>query len=246
MTNDKDKDAIFAKPVENIEDFRFDEAVATVFDDMINRSVPGYSSVIAATGALADLYIDEDGVCYDLGCSLGATSLSILQHCQDKRFTLIAVDNAQAMINKARQVLVPGHDGIEVKLICEDIRNVDIQNASVVVLNFVLQFIDPEERENLLTQIFSGLRAGGCLIISEKVKFGGPEQQQYFEHQHYQFKKSQGYSDLEISQKRSALEEVLVPEGTDDHLSRLRHVGFSNPRLWFQDLCFASFLAFKQ
>lgn len=246
MITDKDKDHIFSDPVENIEDFCFDESVARVFDDMISRSVPGYRSIVAATGALAGQFIQENSHCYDLGCSLGATSLSILQHCKDRTYTLVAIDNAQAMIDQAAKVLCPAPDEVDVQLVCDDIRNIKVENASVVVLNFVLQFIKPEERQDMLEGLISGMRKDSCLILSEKIRFDNQEQQLYFENLHYKFKKLQGYSDLEISQKRTALEQVLVPDTVKVHFSRLKEAGFVKPCVWFQDLNFISLCAFKE
>jgi tRNA (cmo5U34)-methyltransferase len=237
------KDSLYANPLGSIPAFSFDEKVAAVFPDMIQRSVPGYSAIISGIGLLAGKFCREGSCCYDLGCSLGAGSLSMLQHIQAHDFRIIAVDSSAAMIERFRQNLPPDCEKIE--LICGDILDMDIQSASMVVLNFTLQFIPLAERDSLLARIYQGLLPGSILILSEKLAFENARQQSLQMDLHHLFKKAQGYSDLEISQKRTALEEVLIPETFDTHQYRLLKAGFSSVAVWFQYFNFASMIALK-
>lgn len=243
MTAPTPKDQLYVKPLDTIEDFVFDEQVADVFPDMLLRSIPGYRHIIHNIGILGAEYAQANTTLYDLGCSLGAATLS-MAHRIDFANPVIAVDNAEAMVRQCRQRIKQGK-AKNVEVLCADIRAVDISNASVVVMNFTLQFIPPEEHLKLLQKIFRGLVPGGCLILSEKIVFDDPEEAQFNEAMHHAFKRANGYSDLEISQKRTALEKVLVCDSLPGHQQRLRQAGFAKHHVWFRCFNFASMIAIK-
>ena len=238
-------DAIYAAPLNTIIDFKFDERVVAVFPDMIQRSVPGYGMIVSTIGILAGKYAQAGSHCYDLGCALGAVSLAMRQRITAPDCHIISVDNSPAMIERGRELLaldtVPT---IPVTMICADLQDVTIENASVVVLNFTLQFIPPAERLALIQRIYTGLKPGGVFILSEKIAFREPERQHFHEELHHDFKRANGYSDLEISQKRTALEKVMIPETLACHQERLQAAGFSSSELWFQCFNFVSLVAF--
>jgi tRNA (cmo5U34)-methyltransferase len=239
------KDSIYAYPVGEISAFRFDEKVVRVFPDMIARSVPGYSTIITAIGLLANRYAQPNSYCYDLGCSLGAATLAIRDQLEADNCRIIAVDNSEAMVKKFQETLTNLPSRIPVDLLCSDIRDIAICNASVVVLNFTLQFVPINDRLVLLEKIYHALLPGGVLILSEKLTSDDERQNALQTEMHQLFKKAQGYSDLEISQKRTALENVLVPETFSQHQQRLKQAGFSSAEIWFQYFNFASLIAFK-
>lgn len=240
-----DKDSLYANPLGEISAFQFDEAVVKVFPDMIQRSVPGYGAIISAIGLLAGRFARENSVCYDLGCSLGAASLAMRRHIAVENCRIVAVDCSKAMVEQCRRNL-PAAEGLaDVEVRCADIRDIAISNASVVVLNFTLQFIPLADREAFLASIYNGLLPGGILILSEKLAFDDARQQALQTDMHHLFKKAQGYSELEISQKRSALENVLIPETFVAHQQRLKSLGFSSVEVWFQYFNFASMIALK-
>ncbi|MEI7797088.1 MAG: carboxy-S-adenosyl-L-methionine synthase CmoA [Methylococcaceae bacterium] len=241
------KDSLYSQPLGEVNGFAFDENVAQVFPDMIQRSVPGYQTIIAAIGLLAGRFARPHSVCYDLGCSLGAASFAMRQNITVENCKIIAVDNSSAMLARLENLLEQEtlRYSTVIELQCADIRDVKIENASVVVLNFTLQFLAVEDREKLLAKIYAGLLPNGALIISEKLAFEDERQQALQIDLHHAFKKAQGYSALEISQKRTALENVLIPETFAQHQQRLQSVGFSSTELWFQYFNFSSFIALK-
>jgi len=256
MTDSRDK--IYATPQLDIAGFRFDQAVASVFPDMIKRSVPGYKTIIAMTGTLAERYVQPNSRCYDLGCSLGASSISMRHHIQQPGCEIISVDNSEAMLKQCQAVLKQDqsnsqHSPVElssiehtpVELVCGNVEDIPIVNASMVVLNFTLQFIPLEQRAKLLHKIADGLLPGGVLVLSEKVAFTDQQHHELMIDLHHNFKRANGYSDLEISQKRSSLEDVLIPETLEVHRQRLRQAGFSSVDVWFQCFNFASLIALK-
>ena len=237
-------DRLFAEPLAEIAGFRFDRRVAAVFPDMIRRSVPGYETIVAMTGTLAERYAQPGTRCYDLGCSLGASTLALRGGLGDRDCTIVAADNAPAMIDRCRAMLAADQGSAPVELHCADIRSLAIDNASLVVLNFTLQFVPPAERVALIRRIRAGLVPGGVLVLSEKIAFADAALDQLMTELHHTFKRANGYSELEIAQKRTALETVLIPETLDTHRMRLRDSGFSAADVWFQCFNFASLLAF--
>lgn len=243
-------DTLYARKAA-VSDFVFDQRVVNVFPDMINRSVPGYGTIVHMTGQLAERYAKPDSQCYDLGCSLGAATFSMAKRVQGDNINIIAVDSSQAMVGKLaslvenerlveRETLAP-----TVTVVHDDILNVDISRASVVVLNFTLQFIPLSLRELLFQKIYAGMLPGGILILSEKITFADQNHSELVNDMHHYFKKTNGYSDLEIAQKRSALENVLLPETVEQHFVRLNECDFKNANLWFQCFNFISLIAFK-
>ncbi|MBK8186215.1 MAG: carboxy-S-adenosyl-L-methionine synthase CmoA [Cellvibrio sp.] len=239
------RDTLYADPLGEVARFAFDQQVVDVFPDMIKRSVPGYATIINMIGNLAGIYAKTNTHCYDLGCSLGAATLAMRHGIRNSDCKIIGVDNSQAMIDRCKQLIAADTTDVNVELINSNIQDVDIQNASIVVLNFTLQFIAVDQRLELLKKIVEGLNKGGVLILSEKVIFEDQPHQDLMTDLHHNFKRANGYSDLEIAQKRSAIENYLVPETLDTHRQRLRQAGFASVDVWFQCFNFASIIAIK-
>jgi len=242
---DHGPDTIFSSPLSTVNDFAFDEAVARVFPDMIQRSVPGYTTIIPMIGLITEKYALDDSVCYDLGCSLGASTLAMRHGLKQKSCKLVGVDNSPSMIERCHHYVELDNDTTPVELLCADIRDLSFEPCSVVTLNFTLQFLAKEERAVLLQKISDALLPGGALILSEKIELDNSTAQSQLEQLHWLFKKANGYSDLEISQKRTAIENVLIPETTKEHLKRLTDCGFSSANNWYQCFNFTSILAIK-
>ncbi len=238
-------DNIYASPLGKVSDFAFDEAVARVFPDMIQRSVPGYTTIIPMIGLITEQYAQNNTHCYDLGCSLGASTLAMRHGLKGKTCKLIGIDNSTAMIERCEHYIELDNEHTPVELRCQDIATVDFAPCSVVTLNFTLQFIEREQRLELLTRICDAMVPGGALILSEKVCFEDTNQQQQMDKLHWLFKKANGYSDLEIAQKRSAIENVLLPETLETHHARLEQAGFGDSFVWYQNFNFVSMIALK-
>ena len=243
MNRESDKDRVFSRRLNQVRPFEFNETVANVFRDMILRSVPGYDLLLRMIGLYASLFIQPESRVYDLGCSLGEASLVIAEQPRASKCQIVAVDSSAAMIAKCRQH-EPLPENIEWR--CEDIRQTAIADASLVVLNLTLQFLPPEERLELLERIFEGLNSGGALMLSEKIVFSNEAENERMIQLYEGFKKSMGYSDLEISQKRNALEKVLIPDSDSIHLQRLEAVGFDEIYQCFRSFNFISLLAIKK
>ena len=230
------RDRLYADLLADVEAFVFDDKVAAVFPDMIRRSVPGYGTVIALTGVIAARYYQPGSRIYDLGCSQGASTLSIARQLVQPA-TVHAIDSSQAMLD-----LCHAHDypaSVDVTFTCADMRDVTLEEASVVVLNYTLQFIPVNERDSMIRRIAEGMMSGGILILSEKLAM--PDD--LFTGLHHAFKQANGYSELEVSQKRTALENILVPETAQAHVDRLQQAGVGRVEQWFQCLGFSSFIA---
>lgn len=237
------KDQLFSEH-EN-QAFQFDENVVKVFPDMINRSVPGYNLVVPMLGLLARRFVQADSKIYDLGCSLGAATLAVRHAISASGVEIIAIDNSASMVARFKDLLQQDQSNVPVRVELMDIEACEITDASLVILNFTLQFIELEKRVSLLQRIYQNIKPGGALLLSEKICFEDTQSQQLQTTWHHDFKRSQGYSDLEIANKRNALENVLIPETLQSHTLRLQEAGFSSIIPWFQCFNFVSMVAIK-
>ncbi|MDH3973522.1 MAG: carboxy-S-adenosyl-L-methionine synthase CmoA [Deltaproteobacteria bacterium] len=226
-------------------EFKFDEKVAQVFDDMLSRSVPFYGEVQRIIAELSLKYWQEGTRIYDLGCSTATTIINICSMAGDRKLLITGIDSSEPVIAKAREKVEKAGLKDQVELLCSDINDVEFNNASVVIMNYTLQFITPENRPTLIKKIYDGLVDGGILLLSEKVLEEDEEMSNLFIDKYYEFKKKMGYSDLEIAKKREALDKVLIPFTVDSELDLLRQGGFKNPSLFFKWFNFASFIAVK-
>ena len=225
--------------------FEFSETVVKVFPDMIERSVPGYRLLLDYTPLIVRKAAAPNSRIYDLGCSLGAATLAARRAVQAENVRILSIDASPSMIHRCRELITADNSRVPVDVIEADILDVPIENASVVMLYFTLQFIALDKRDALIRQIYQGLNPGGVLLLAEKMRFQPEVQQAWLDEHHHDFKRAQGYSDLEIARKRQALENVLVPETRAQHHQRLQHVGFSTIVDWFQCFNFAAICAIK-
>ena len=239
------KDSIFK--VSNFNDltFSFNEEVTEVFEDMIDRSVPGYTSSLRLIENLSRKYFVEGTCCYDLGCSLGASTISLIKAIGKREGRVFAIDNSPAMLaeceKKCSDLIKTGN----VKFIKQDVNEAQINKASVVVINFVLQFLNSKDRDGLLKKVFLGMKQGALLILSEKIHFDNKFRNQTIHNLHHQFKSNNGYTKMEISRKRDALEGVLVTDLETLHLKRLESIGFKKVRKVMTNLNFMTLVAEK-
>ena len=229
--------------------FRFDEKVARVFPDMLERSIPGYAASIEAIGALAARYVRPGTNCYDLGCSLGAATLAMRHGIDEPCCRVVAIDSSEAMIERCRELIAEDDrlNGPEtqVDLAHDDIRDTHITNASMIVLNYTLQFIAPADRDALIQRIHDGLNEGGLLVLSEKVVDQDAHMEGLLVDLHHEHKRRNHYSQLEVARKRSALENVLIPETVAQHRDRLERAGFSHTAVWLRYFNFVSIIAIR-
>jgi tRNA (cmo5U34)-methyltransferase len=244
MTTDK----IYEHPSDK-KPFRFNDEVAKVFPDMLQRSIPGYAATIEAIGSLAARYVRENTNCYDLGCSLGAATIAMRQGIRKPGCRIIAVDTAPAMIKRCCEIIAEddrqSSPETPVEMVQADIRDTEIRNASMVVLNYTLQFLSMDDRDLLMRSICDGLNDGGLLVLSEKVVDENEEVEQLLVDLHHEHKRRNDYSAMEISRKRAALENVLIPQTVAAHRSRLADAGFSHTAVWLRYFNFVSIIAIK-
>lgn len=239
------KDNLFATPLQQVSDFQFDEAVADVFPDMISRSIPGYQTIIETIGQLAASYVKTGTNVYDLGCSLGAASFSVSRHCPENHCRIIGVDSSPAMVERCQRKVEAFQLPNPITVKQGYAQSESLTNASMAIMNFTLQFIPPPERDAIIRQIYEGLLPGGIFVISEKIRHDDEKGNALINDLHLQFKRQNGYSELEISQKRAALENVMLIDTFDVHEKRLRAAGFSDVVMWYRCFNFMSLVAIK-
>ena len=231
------------------EPFRFNAAVASVFPDMLRRSIPGYAASIEAIGSLAARYVRPNTNCYDLGCSLGAATIAMRQGIREPGCQIVAADIAPAMVDRCRQIIAEEERRddrpVSIDVIEADVRDLEIENASMAVLNYTLQFIDMDDRDVLIRRIADGMVEGGILVLSEKVVDENERMEDLLIDLHHEHKRRNDYSAMEIARKRAALENVLVPETVAEHRARLLAAGFSDTAVWLRYFNFVSIVAIR-
>lgn len=240
-----DTDLIYSNPQSQVKDFKFDAQVVEVFPDMISRSVPGYNTIIDTIGRLSRKFVQDNTYVYDLGCSLGAATSAMRKAITADDCKIIGIDNSPAMVERCKMHVQAFKGKTEVEIIEGDIMNIDFQPASMMVLNFTLQFIEREKRQTLLNNIAENLTDGGILVLSEKITQQDPTCQETVTDLHLDFKRANGYSELEIAQKRTALENVMKPDSLETQIERLKLAGFKHITPWFQCFNFTSLIAIK-
>ena len=234
------KDQIFAESFSQIKAFEFDEKVVSVFPDMIKRSVPGYDTILKGLAMLAMKYVQPNTAVYDLGASLGAVSLTVDQAIGPKSVKIYAIDNSEPMISALQDSLSQVETNNSIRTQLADIANTSIDHASMVVSNFTLQFIAVEKRAELCASIYAGLIEGGVFVLSEKIQSSDLMIDYY-----HGYKKINGYSDMEVAQKRQALEDSLKPDTLQVWQQRLETAGFKQVEVWFKAFNFISIVALK-
>src|SRR5690606_8114037 len=193
-------------------EFRFDEAVARVFPDMLRRSIPGYATLLQLISVLSMQVVKSGTKVYDLGCSLGAVSLAVRHAVGTRDTEIVAVDSSPAMVERCRGIMNADSGLCPVQVLEGDIRSLSFAPCSLVVMNFTLQFIPVEERPSILRRISDALVPGGVLVISEKTRSDDECTADFYVEMHDAFRSQNGYSQIEMSRKREALDKVLVPE----------------------------------
>ena len=238
------KDRIYADMQDKVDDFVFDDKVANVFEDMIQRSVPGYAAVNNLLSTVANQFVTQNSSVYDLGSSLGEASFRIAKAVQKDNVKIYALDNSQAMVTRLNEKLVK-QSTTNINPICCDILEANIKNASFIVLNYTLQFIERSKRDEFMQKIYAGLNRNGALLLSEKITYETTEEDKLNQQLHENYKREHEYSELEISQKREALENILVRDTHQQHIKRLQAAGFSHVSILAKFLNFTTYLAVK-
>lgn len=247
-------DTLFTTPLDKSARFSFDEEVVACFPDMIRRSVPGYGQMLAMLPIFARRHCtfrqsDKNGQkfsrVYDLGTSLGAVSFALAEKFSPNELEIVAVDISAPMIQKAQNVLTEHYPQHNIVFIEDDICKIDLKDCDMIVINLTLQFLSPEKRLDLLKKCYNALADGGILILTEKTHALDEQHDAWLVERYYDFKRANGYSELEISGKRNALENVLITDTEQVHYQRLNQAGFERVLTWFKFLNFLSMVAFK-
>lgn len=242
--SNKRKDTLYN--VESVEkDFAFSQRVVEVFDDMLDRSIPHYQEVIAASAQILNRILQDNDVIVDLGCATGTTLLEFSRRLENKSLRYIGVDNSQAMLEKARLKTELYNKQNLITFQEQDIKDISLPDCGAFILNYTMQFLRPVQRESFLTRIVNNLRPGGILLLSEKTISHDPYLNRLFIDFYHNYKRDKGYSELEIAKKREALENVLIPFSIDENRALLKKVGFHSVETYFQWFNFVSIVAVK-
>lgn len=240
------KDRVFQQKMDVIKQFQFDELVAEAFDDMVSRSVPFYDEIHRILLDVLNRFGRNNQLIYDLGCSTGTTIKMASEFLENMnvKTAFIGVDNSNAMLKKCEQKLSQSQVK-NVELILGNIEDVEFETCDFVIMNYTLQFLPVSEREKVLKNIYQALKPGGVLFLSEKIRTDNPTFDELYVDLYYDFKRRNGYSELEISQKREALENVLIPLTPKQQLDQLMSAGFDKSEMLFRWYNFCCYLGVK-
>ncbi|OJV20099.1 MAG: carboxy-S-adenosyl-L-methionine synthase CmoA [Dyadobacter sp. 50-39] len=242
----ENSDQVFKDEITKVSDFKFGTTVVNVFDDMVSRSVPYYNEMQRMLAEIAADHVKEGTFVYDLGCSTGTTLIGLDQLIpSDIRF--IGIDESQEMLDKCDVKLKEAGFVRPYDLVAGDLhQQLPIHNGSVVILCLTLQFVRPLYRERLLRNIYDGLNPGGVLLLVEKVLAESSVFNRDFIKYYYNYKRRNHYSELEISQKREALENVLIPYKLSENMLLLKEAGFADCEIFFKWYNFSGMIAYKK
>jgi len=240
------KDTLFADPQAPAEDFQFSPKVAEVFDDMLERSVPFYKEITAMTASLLAAFVPQGATIYDLGCSTGATLLELARRLPHLDLHCVGIDSSAAMVEKASVKAEMYSKADRVRFVQADILSYPLAQPAAILLNYTLQFVRPLQRPAFIERLYAALPPGGILVLCEKTISHSPEFNRAFIGYYLDFKRRQGYSEIEIAKKREALENVLVPFSVAENLALLREAGFAQVETFFQWFNFSGMVARKE
>jgi tRNA (cmo5U34)-methyltransferase len=233
------KDILFKKDIQK--QFEFDNEVANVFDDMIDRSVPFYKENLLLSINIVKNYLEDKSKILDLGSSTGTFLINLAKI--NKTFNLMGIDNSTAMIEKAKTKAKAF--GVDIKFKEANFINYNFEQQNLISANYTIQFIRPIKREKLISKIYNSLKTNGIFLMSEKLISEDKKLNKILIDEYYNYKKKKGYSEYEISKKREALENVLIPYTEEENKEMLKNAGFKHIETIFRWCNFATFLAFK-
>jgi tRNA (cmo5U34)-methyltransferase len=239
------RDTLYDDRRQPVPPFEFNDQVASVFDDMIQRSIPLYHEIILRQAQLIKTCYQPGSRIYDLGCSTGNLGAAVCRAMDDAPFLMVAVDNSAAMLERYDQRRNKLSGGAQIELRNDNIARTAIEDASIVVINFTLQFLSLADRDRVVDRVYRGLRPGGMLLFAEKIIHADEELSDLQQAFYYRFKRENGYSDLAIAQKREALDKVLIPETVADHLKRVSGAGFRRMDIWLKWFNFCAWMCVK-
>ena len=222
--------------------FTFNEDVANVFDDMLNRSIPFYRDNLKLNAKILSKYIKDGDKVYDIGSSTLNFLLYFEQNFKIKA-DLIGIDNSKPMIKKATNKIKSYNSNIN--LIFGNIENIELKPSQAIVSNYTLQFIDKDKRSEVIKKIFNSLNDNGIFLVSEKVISNNKKLNENLIEIYHNYKQDKGYTITQIEKKKEALENILTPLSLDENMSMLKKVGFKEVEVLFKWANFSTFLAIK-
>lgn len=235
------RDEIFREKINK--QFEFDESVASVFDDMIDRSVPFYKEQVSLIAHFASLSLVDNGVVYDLGSSTGNV-LFELHKLISPTIQLVGLDSSAAMIQRAR-LKAKAYGASNIEFLHQDFLEYDFLLSDAIIASWTMQFVRPLMREKMIGKIYQSLKDNGIFLMSEKMVSSDKILDRSMIERYHQYKAHQGYSQMEINQKREALENVLVPYTQEENFAMLKNAGFRSVEILFKWVNFALLIARK-
>lgn len=220
----------------------FGGGISKSFDEHVSKSVPLYDIGHDVVVKLADYFLYDGTVAYELGCSTGQLSKKLAERNQNKRVRIVGIDCEPEMIEVARDKCI-GQTGLT--FVCGDLLDFDFEQADLIIAYYTIQFVRPRYRQELFDRIYASLNWGGAFIMFEKVRAPDARFQDIMSTLYTDYKLDRGYTETEVVQKTRSLKGVLEPFSTQGNLDLMRRAGFVDVMTVMKYLCFEGFLAIK-
>ena len=215
--------------------------VVNTFEDHISKSVPFYTHGHDLICQLSDFFIKQDSFCYELGSSTGLLTKKLADNSGNDKGNFIGIDCVEDMIEFANNNYVNPN----LEYILGDVMTHPYEESDLFISYYLLQFIHPSMRQQLVNKIYQSLRWGGAFICFEKVRAPDARFQDISSSLYADYKLSNGYSAEEIISKSRSLKGVLEPFSTQGNIDMLNRAGFIDINPIFKYICFEGYLCIK-
>lgn len=212
------------------------------FDEHIQRSVPLYLQGHDLIAKVSDFFLHNGSVVYDIGMSTGTLAQKILERNKSKSIDYVGVEIEEDMCQKAQENL-QGYQNVNI--VCDDIMNLELKQADLIIAYYSIQFMHPKIRQQLIDKIYESLNWGGAFIMFEKVRGSDARFQDILTSLYTDFKRDNGFSVEEIFAKSQSLKGVLEPFSVQGNRDLLTRAGFKDVETIMKHICFEGFLAIK-
>jgi tRNA (cmo5U34)-methyltransferase len=220
--------------------WEFTPEVVTEFDNHVRQSVPHYDLIQGAVAELSDWLAPDGAIVADLGVSTAETPHRIAQRHPARELTFIGYDTSSDMLRAAREK-VPGIITYKLDIAAEELRHAD---ADLTVSLFTLQFLPPHQRVYTLQKALDSSRAGGAILIAEKVQATDSRWFEIGAELSWDYKATAGIPSDAIRSKAASLRGVLRPLTAESILDQFQEAGWVGATClfkWHQWCLFGAF-----
>lgn len=219
----------------------FDGNVANTFESHIEKSVPSYREGHQLILDYSDFFVKNNSNVYELGCSTGLLINQLAKKHGPPKGLFYGLDCSDDMISFAKKNYASPNLIFETA----DVLEYSYLPSDLMITYYLLQFISPSVRQNIVNVIYENLNWGGAFICFEKTRAPDARFQDISVHMYNEFKLSRGFTNDEILSKSRSLKGILEPFSTQGNIDMFKRAGFTDIMPIFKYICFEGFLCIK-